>query len=105
MEEVARSPLIAWESFYVIVGSSGAALRGRPDRAERGRPRRDAPTILLTSTHTANSVATRERRAGRPHLLKTSSLQSFGWLILEQCLHSLQSGGLVAIKCSREPAR
>jgi hypothetical protein len=28
MEEVARSPLIAWESFYVIVGSSGAALTG-----------------------------------------------------------------------------
>jgi Mn2+/Fe2+ NRAMP family transporter len=27
MEEVAR-PLIAWESFYVIVGSSGAALTG-----------------------------------------------------------------------------
>ena len=28
MEEVARSPLIAWESFYVVVGSSGAALTG-----------------------------------------------------------------------------
>jgi hypothetical protein len=28
MEESARSPLIAWESFYVIVGSSGAALTG-----------------------------------------------------------------------------
>ena len=28
MEEVARSQLIAWESFYVIVGSSGAALTG-----------------------------------------------------------------------------
>jgi hypothetical protein len=28
MEEAARSPLIAWESFYVIVGSSGAALTG-----------------------------------------------------------------------------
>jgi hypothetical protein len=28
MEEVVRSPLIAWESFYVIVGSSGAALTG-----------------------------------------------------------------------------
>lgn len=28
MEEVARSPLIAWESFYVIVGSSAAALTG-----------------------------------------------------------------------------
>jgi hypothetical protein len=28
MEEVARSPLVAWESFYVIVGSSGAALTG-----------------------------------------------------------------------------
>src|SRR5712691_1009210 len=27
MEEV-RSPLVAWESFYVIVGSSGAALTG-----------------------------------------------------------------------------
>jgi hypothetical protein len=27
MEE-ARSPLVAWESFYVIVGSSGAALTG-----------------------------------------------------------------------------
>ena len=28
MDEAARSPLIAWESFYVIVGSSGAALTG-----------------------------------------------------------------------------
>ncbi len=28
MEEAAQSPLIAWESFYVIVGSSGAALTG-----------------------------------------------------------------------------
>jgi hypothetical protein len=28
MEEAVRSPLIAWESFYVIVGSSGAALTG-----------------------------------------------------------------------------
>jgi hypothetical protein len=28
MEEAARAPLIAWESFYVIVGSSGAALTG-----------------------------------------------------------------------------
>jgi len=28
MQEAARSPLIAWESFYVIVGSSGAALTG-----------------------------------------------------------------------------
>ena len=28
MEEVARSPLAAWETFYVIVGSSGAALTG-----------------------------------------------------------------------------
>jgi hypothetical protein len=26
--EAARSPLIAWETFYVIVGSSGAALTG-----------------------------------------------------------------------------
>lgn len=28
MEEAVRSPLAAWESFYVIVGSSGAALTG-----------------------------------------------------------------------------
>ena len=28
MEEAVRSPLIAWENFYVIVGSSGAALTG-----------------------------------------------------------------------------
>ena len=28
MEEATLSPLIAWESFYVIVGSSGAALTG-----------------------------------------------------------------------------
>lgn len=28
MEELARSPFAAWESFYVIVGSSGAALTG-----------------------------------------------------------------------------
>jgi hypothetical protein len=28
MEEAARTPLAAWESFYVIVGSSGAALTG-----------------------------------------------------------------------------
>lgn len=28
MEELARSPLAAWETFYVIVGSSGAALTG-----------------------------------------------------------------------------
>ena|SRR5213078_3370421 len=28
MEEAARLPLVAWESFYVIVGSSGAALTG-----------------------------------------------------------------------------
>jgi len=28
MEEAARSPLAAWGSFYVIVGSSGAALTG-----------------------------------------------------------------------------
>jgi len=28
MEEAARAPLAAWESFYVIVGSSGAALTG-----------------------------------------------------------------------------
>ena len=28
MDEAARSPLIAWESFYVIIGSSGAALTG-----------------------------------------------------------------------------
>jgi hypothetical protein len=28
MEEAARSPLLAWETFYVIVGSSGAALTG-----------------------------------------------------------------------------
>jgi len=28
MEEAARSPLAAWESFYVIVGSSGGALTG-----------------------------------------------------------------------------
>jgi hypothetical protein len=28
MEQAAQSPLIAWESFYVIVGSSGAALTG-----------------------------------------------------------------------------
>lgn len=28
VEEAVRSPLAAWESFYVIVGSSGAALTG-----------------------------------------------------------------------------
>ena len=28
MEEAAQSSLVAWESFYVIVGSSGAALTG-----------------------------------------------------------------------------
>ena len=28
MEEVARSPFSAWESFYVIIGSSAAALTG-----------------------------------------------------------------------------
>jgi hypothetical protein len=28
MEEAARSPLVAWETFYVIIGSSGAALTG-----------------------------------------------------------------------------
>ena len=28
MQEVARSPLAAWESFYVIIGSSSAALIG-----------------------------------------------------------------------------
>jgi len=28
MEQAARSPLVLWESFYVIVGSSGAALTG-----------------------------------------------------------------------------
>jgi hypothetical protein len=28
MEQVAHSPLAAWQSFYVIVGSSGAALTG-----------------------------------------------------------------------------
>jgi len=28
MEEAARSPLVAWENFYVIVGSTGAALTG-----------------------------------------------------------------------------
>jgi hypothetical protein len=28
MEEAARTPLVAWESFYVIVGSSGGALTG-----------------------------------------------------------------------------
>ena len=28
IEEAARSPLAAWESFYVVVGSSGAALTG-----------------------------------------------------------------------------
>ena len=28
MEEAARSPLILWENFYVIIGSSGAALTG-----------------------------------------------------------------------------
>ncbi|SRR6266851_5054040 len=28
MQEAARLPLAAWESFYVIVGSSGAALTG-----------------------------------------------------------------------------
>lgn len=28
MEEAARSSLLAWENFYVIVGSSGAALTG-----------------------------------------------------------------------------
>jgi L-asparagine transporter-like permease len=28
MEEATRSPLAAWETFYVIVGSSGAALTG-----------------------------------------------------------------------------
>jgi hypothetical protein len=26
VEEAARSPLLAWETFYVIVGSSAAAL-------------------------------------------------------------------------------
>src|ERR1043166_1330867 len=28
LEESAKAPLAAWESFYVIVGSSGAALTG-----------------------------------------------------------------------------
>jgi hypothetical protein len=28
MEEAARAPLVAWANFYVIVGSSGAALTG-----------------------------------------------------------------------------
>ena len=28
IEEAVRTPLVAWESFYVIVGSSGAALTG-----------------------------------------------------------------------------
>jgi hypothetical protein len=28
MEEVARSPLVAWETFFFLVGSSGAALTG-----------------------------------------------------------------------------
>lgn len=28
MEEAARSPLLAWETFYVIIGSSAAALTG-----------------------------------------------------------------------------
>lgn len=28
MEEAARLPLAAWQNFYVIVGSSGAALTG-----------------------------------------------------------------------------
>jgi len=28
IEEAVRTPIVAWESFYVIVGSSGAALTG-----------------------------------------------------------------------------
>lgn len=28
MDEAARSPLATWESFYVIIGSSAAALTG-----------------------------------------------------------------------------
>jgi hypothetical protein len=71
---------------------------------KKGAPTEGRPYNLLAPKRAASSVTTRELRASHHHLLKIL-LQSLGWLILKQCLHSLQSAGLAAIKCNREPAR
>jgi hypothetical protein len=87
MEEGARSALASWESFYVIVGSSGAALTGL----------QFVVIVLIAEARTRST--TREIDAfGTPTVvhfcavLLLSAIQSAPW-------HALSSLGLVLAAC------
>ena len=88
MEEVARTPLAAWESFYVIVGSSGAALTG-------------LQFVVIALIPTSQLVgSTREIEAfGTPTIVHFCSVLLLS-AILSAPWHSLSNAALALGACS-----
>ncbi len=82
MEEAARSPLVAWESFYVIVGSSGAALTGL-----------QFVVIALITEARARSTAREIDAFGTPTIIHFCSVLLVS-AILSAPWHALSSVGL-----------
>lgn len=92
MEEAARSPLVAWESFYVIVGSSGAALTGL-----------QFVVIALIAESQARTSARQIDAFGTPTIvhfcavLLVSAILSAPWLSLSNAGIALGACGLTGV--------
>jgi len=87
MEEVARSPLIAWETFYVIVGSSGAALTGLQF------------VVIALIAESKRQATTREIEAfGTPTIIHFCAVLLVS-AILSAPWHTLASAGIAVGAC------
>jgi len=92
MEEALRSPLAAWESFYVIVGSSGAALTGLQF------------VVIALIANSKRETTTREIQAfGTPTIvhfgavLLVSAILSAPWRSLTNASIALGAGSLFGL--------
>lgn len=87
MEEAGISPLAAWESFYVIVGSSGAALTGLQF------------VVIALIAESKRRATTREIEAfGTPNIIHFCAVLLVS-AILSAPWHSLRSAGIALGAC------
>jgi len=87
LQEVAQSPLAAWESFYVIVGSSAAALTGL-----------QFVVIVLGAEMNVIGGGTALRAFGTPTIVHFGAVLLVS-AILSAPWHSLTNAGLVLAAC------
>ncbi len=87
MEEAGRSPLIAWESFYVIVGSSGAALTGL----------QFVVIALITEARTQSAARARESNDQSIAAFGTPTIVHFCSVLLVSAILSAPWHGLTSV--------